>query len=57
MIQTKLVLPTQVNPSPSKCNDVLSEKGGVMSDLRTGMLNRTAIGPHEWALLWYANLP
>ncbi|RKZ64149.1 MAG: hypothetical protein DRQ99_15895 [Candidatus Parabeggiatoa sp. nov. 3] len=38
-------------------NYVLSEKGGVMSDLRTGMLNRTAIGPHEWALLWYANLP
>jgi ATP-dependent Clp protease ATP-binding subunit ClpC len=37
-------------------NYVLSEKGGVMSDLRTGMLNRTMIGPHEWALLWYANL-
>lgn len=32
-------------------------KGGVLTDLRTGMLNRSAIAPHEWALLWYAHLP
>ncbi len=34
-----------------------SSKAGVLTDLRTGMLNRTSIAPHEWALLWYANLP
>jgi len=34
-----------------------SRKAGVLTDLRTGMLNRTTIAPHEWALLWYANLP
>ncbi len=34
-----------------------SGKAGVLTDLRTGMLNRSTIAPHEWALLWYANLP
>jgi ATP-dependent Clp protease ATP-binding subunit ClpC len=34
-----------------------SHKAGVLTDLRTGMLNRTTLAPHEWALLWYANLP
>jgi len=32
-------------------------KGGVLTDLRSGMLNRSGIQAHEWALLWYANLP
>jgi ATP-dependent Clp protease ATP-binding subunit ClpC len=31
--------------------------GGVLTDLRTGMLNRSTIAAHEWALLWYAHLP
>lgn len=32
-------------------------KQGVIGDLRTGMLNRSMLEAHEWALLWYTNLP
>ncbi|MEN8216341.1 MAG: AAA family ATPase [Pseudomonadota bacterium] len=32
-------------------------KAGVLTDLRSGMLSRSGIKAHEWALLWYANLP
>jgi ATP-dependent Clp protease ATP-binding subunit ClpC len=31
-------------------------KGGVITDLRTGLLNRSGLQAHEWVLLWYANL-
>ncbi|MDM8561145.1 AAA family ATPase [Candidatus Parabeggiatoa sp. HSG14] len=31
-------------------------KAGVLTDLRTGMMNRTELKVHEWALLWYAQL-
>ncbi len=34
-----------------------SHKSGVLSDLRTSLLNSSILGAHEWALLWYANLP
>ena len=40
-------------------NYALSEDGktgGVLTDLRTGMLNRSGLGAHEWALLWYAQI-
>lgn len=33
------------------------EKAGVLTDLRTGMLNRSGLKPYEWALFWYAQLP
>jgi ATP-dependent Clp protease ATP-binding subunit ClpC len=33
------------------------EKAGVLSDLRTGLLNRTRLDANEWALLWYVQLP
>lgn len=32
-------------------------KGGVVSDLRTGILNRSGFKAYEWALLWYVHLP
>ena len=32
------------------------EKAGVLNDLRTGLLNRTALDANEWALFWYASL-
>ncbi len=35
----------------------LDEKAGVLSDLRTGLLNRTVLEANEWALLWYVQLP
>ena len=31
-------------------------KAGVLTDLRTGMLNRSMLGANEWALLWYAQI-
>jgi ATP-dependent Clp protease ATP-binding subunit ClpC len=31
-------------------------KTGVLTDLRTGMMNRSTIAPYEWALLWYTQL-
>ncbi len=33
------------------------DKVGVLTDLRTGMLNRSGLKPYEWALFWYAQLP
>jgi len=32
-------------------------KTGILTDLRTGMMNRSIIAPYEWALLWYTQLP
>jgi len=36
---------------------VEGEKAGVLTDLSTGMLNRSDLEGYDWALLWYAQLP
>jgi ATP-dependent Clp protease ATP-binding subunit ClpC len=58
-------LPIQVSLSDLNNNQhlqiirhyALDEKAGVLSDLRTGLLNRTMLAANEWALLWYLQLP
>ncbi len=62
-------LPIQVSLNAPAANQTLhiirnyalpvedGKKAGVLSDLRTGILNRSVLGSHEWALLWYAHLP
>jgi len=33
------------------------DNSNVVTDLRTGMLNRSQLKPYEWALLWFTQLP